>query len=342
MSAYNEPMVRWTGRHTGIAALALLCAASAPACREATAIRLVLRTNVPEDDSVSVTITVGTAEDIERGTPVAVVRGRVWDAAQTVGSLVITPPSSGNGPLTVRAVLSVGRDPETCSITDAASCVIARRRLAFVEHSTLTVPVVLYLQCMNVPCDPSRTCDAMGACVSELVPDGACQSSVGCGLPGDPSVDIEIPSSPSTRLDAGRDAVSDSRSDASTDGGSGGDAGGVNLTSHLYCPGATDACFDSTRQCCFDATGVGQCRVLGNSCVGYTYRSECHFAGDCLGGVCCKLGNSFVCGMTGRQCIAMVGSAVCTPTTYAQDCAGTGLGMCEYTGQWGTCTAATQ
>lgn len=64
-------------------------------------------------------------------------------------------------------------------------CIVARRRLAFIEHVGLTLPIKLDSRCIGVDCSIDKTC-FNGNCVSSDVDcsEGAgCADLVGCDLP---------------------------------------------------------------------------------------------------------------------------------------------------------------
>ena len=71
---------------------------------------------------------------------------------------MLTPRGASNEGLSVRVVMGVGRDPKTCTDADAKGCIVAKRRLAFVPHTRLRVPLVLHLACDGVVCDGDSTC----------------------------------------------------------------------------------------------------------------------------------------------------------------------------------------
>ncbi len=82
-----------------------------------------------------------------------------------IGSVVLYPRSdAAHANVVVVGVLG-DADASTCAaFADGASptgdgCVVARRRIAFVEHQPLEVPVVLYAACAGVRCAEGSTCE---------------------------------------------------------------------------------------------------------------------------------------------------------------------------------------
>jgi alpha-tubulin suppressor-like RCC1 family protein len=130
-----------------------------------------------------------------------------WSADGWVGSLTLVPRTSKDAPLSVVVVLAKGRTQESCLAAsgDAKGCIVARRRLSFVSHTPLRVPVVLWNRCDGVRCDEDKTCNKEGACVSSAVDASACSAPDGCILQGDPRPDDPLP--PPTNGDAGADAA---------------------------------------------------------------------------------------------------------------------------------------
>jgi alpha-tubulin suppressor-like RCC1 family protein len=100
-------------------------------------------------------------------------------------------------------------------------CIIARRKLGFVPHTHLKVPVVLYLACEGVKCAADTTCSYLGQCVPAQVDPTACATPDGCSLPGEP------PFAPGVTVgaDAGTDESSAAVADAGSDAGNDADAG---------------------------------------------------------------------------------------------------------------------
>src|SRR5262249_10325946 len=70
------------------------------------------------------------------------------------------------------------------SVESPAGCIFVRRHLSFVEHRTLTVPLIAYANCIGVPCDDRTTCSALGQCVSAEIDPTTCKGG-GCFLSGE-------------------------------------------------------------------------------------------------------------------------------------------------------------
>lgn len=186
------------------------------ACLEPTQIKLMLYTDVPYQPGRSVAIAVSKSIITDATVP-STTTDQAWGADGAIGSLVLLPADDRDEAVSVRAVLGVGRDPSTCSKDDAAGCIFARRRLAFVPHEPLTLPITLYAVCEGVPCDEQSTCSALGTCVPVDLDPQACAEGKLCDVPtGDASVDTSQPSSSSGGGGTLEDAPTSSSSSSSS------------------------------------------------------------------------------------------------------------------------------
>jgi hypothetical protein len=165
--------------------LALLLAI-AGGCNDATQLRLEAYTNVAQDGSVRLALYSGPRLDALSPDPAAT-PPVTWGPDGLVGSLVFVPPESNREALVaVRAVLAIGRDPATCSATNASGCIFADRELRYEKGRSLRVPVGLFRQCAGVVCATGQTCNYEARCVSARLEASQCATDTGCALPGDP------------------------------------------------------------------------------------------------------------------------------------------------------------
>ena len=224
---------------------------------------------------------------------------RDCDSSGLIGTLVVAP-----GGRTATIVVAVGvkvggapaPEPSACADgTAAQSCIIARRSFAFIDHTSLTLPVVLDLRCVGQTCEPSSTC-FKGTCVDASV---TCNGSE-CGLaqehPGEGSGSGSEAGSSDGAYDADLDGSSFddvSRVDAADDAKTRTDAkveGGTDSGSYPPCGtgGGSSFCFgsvngrvtiggcaiptDTTKKCCHCSCSLGatvSCELLaqsGDSC----------------------------------------------------------------------------
>ena len=105
------------------------------------------------------------------------------DSEAIVGTLVLTP---GSDSLAVIVVAGIDRPSSACQPPDYAGCVVARRRLAFVEHTSLDVPVVITRDCLDVPCDTQTSCVHGNCKSSETSCDGDSCTQVASRADGGP------------------------------------------------------------------------------------------------------------------------------------------------------------
>jgi hypothetical protein len=182
-----------------VASLILLlafCLLCAPACREATQMQVEAYTNLGYDASAALAFFSGRdlaslSRDASSVPPVQ------WGQDGRLGSLVFVPPSDNpRARVAVRTVLAFGRDPATCSASDAQGCIVADRQLTYDKGTSLRVPVGLFRQCMGVVCPTGLTCNYEGSCVSAEIDVARCSSEAGCFIAGDPPSPPGVSSEP--------------------------------------------------------------------------------------------------------------------------------------------------
>jgi len=250
-----------------------------------------------------------------------------------VGSLVLLPKDDENAPLGIKVILGVDKPTEDCGkygATDLdkwAGCIVARRRLGFIEGEALVVDVPLHLECRGIPCSEEgfETCVAGGRCVSaDIDPndclDGPCTEG---DLPPVASTGVG-PSSSSTTSGStsgggeGGGSTSESVSSASSGGGLGGAGGNGG-------EGGGPECL-----------GPGQCTASGPCWVAVCVDGSCDEL-PAEGGVLCLSG---VCDGSG-SCVACVIDANCAQI----DCKTRSCdnGSCSYAdgNQGGECAGGT-
>lgn len=195
----------------------LLAVAIAPflvalSCREPTQILLEITTDVPCSDVASaggVAIRVGTPATVD-DSPTTRLEATSCATNGTIGSLAIVPSGSDDQ---VAILLSVATKiaPVTqtrstdCSAAAPGNCVLARRVLRYVSHTTLPLPVKLSTTCAGVRCPSTQTC-VEGTCADAQI---QCTES-GCSPPAPP-------------VDAGPTKDAAIPADAQSDGGCSGD-----------------------------------------------------------------------------------------------------------------------
>lgn len=215
-------------------------------CKDPTQVRVLVRSNVSY--AAGMNLGVWASHSAAEGTPVAE-SAEPWLADGELGDLYVTPqPGRRDGPLTLRVVLGLRGKPaaECANAADLRGCIVAQRKLSFVPHTRLKVPVVLYAACEGVKCGADETCSYLGTCVPAQVDPRACATDDGCTLPGEPPF---VPGT-QTGQDAGGDALADAApSDAAVDTDVGpADAGdaGVSITPLEIAAGGAYSCAVAT------------------------------------------------------------------------------------------------
>jgi len=235
-------------------------------CKDATQVDVVVRTNVPYAAGAGIALWSSRSGAV--GAPL-LETSEAWLADGEVGNVVVVPgEASTESALTVRVAMGLrGKRAAECTDEgDSRGCIIARRKLAFVPHTRLKLPVVMYLACEGVKCDADTTCSYLGQCVSAQVDVAACASPEGCLPPGEPpfvptpaAVDAGAEVGDDTGQDAPatEDAATDAAVDAPTDTGS--DAGAGPGFPVLSAGGShTCARFDDGTVKCWGDNTVGQ------------------------------------------------------------------------------------
>lgn len=141
-------------------------------CRDATQIRLEIRTNVPcskpADGWRGVAVYAGPPGAEERGDAPVLVTSDCNDQGY-IGSLVVVPSGDKDEAVHVRVVAAISSDegdelqPESCAARNFKGCIVARRAVRYVPHSTLELQIDLTKDCRNEGCDPEHSCFT-GAC----------------------------------------------------------------------------------------------------------------------------------------------------------------------------------
>lgn len=274
----------------------LVALLSVLSCREPTSILIEARTNVSYQAGYTTAFTVGApgaVEDIEPTT----VSDAAWSSDGFVGSLTTVPSSSDTAIVALKVVLGVRKDSRACAAPAYEGCIVARRRIRYVEHQRLRLPVTLYASCEGVPCEADSTCNYLGQCVSALVDPSTCDSSAGCQIPEDRPDRPPLPVNPT---DAGSDADGGSMDgggtlDGATDSGpaDGGDGGGGSGgLGSVRCPPTT--CSGVNNRCC--AGSQRFCLAPQELCVPPAVTVECDDSQDCGPGMtCCAYGPVMEC-----------------------------------------------
>jgi hypothetical protein len=162
-----------------ILALVPVAIAIAAGCQDATEVSIEAYTDVTVP-GVTTTFTVGAPGEVEYA-DITTEATEPVGAGGFVGSLTVVPRAAKDGWLAVKVVMGVRRGSRDCVPPEYQGCIVQRRKLPFVPHMRLRLPIRLDLRCLDVPCDADTTCNAFGVCVSAEV---SCESPDGCDIAG--------------------------------------------------------------------------------------------------------------------------------------------------------------
>jgi hypothetical protein len=308
-------------------------------CREPTQVLIEARTNLAYRAGLVTSFTVGGPGETEGAGPTTESRDP-WGADGFVGSLTVVPSSADDARLSVRLVLGVDRDARSCTPPDFKGCIIARRSLRYTPHERLRLPIALYAQCKDVPCDAASTCNVLGQCVAAEVDAATCETDRGCLVPGDPSsgdlgpgdgggpvlMDGAIIDGP-VAADTGGDTSSPGDAgDGSVDAPNDAPNDAAGSLGKIECAGVT--CDKAAGQvCCFDPVlQTGRCATAALGCGSAQnpeYTVQCDGAEDCgLNSSCCVTTNNFFC-YAGPTCMGFPRVCHSTNTCPTGGCTGT-------------------
>jgi hypothetical protein len=159
----------------------LLVAIAVAACRDPTEVTLVLSTNACDAGYAGTSIAVASRNVTSPESPVATTMNCSPDGS--IGTLVVVPGAMGEGTfiVTVQADLAPGSDPGSACDVDASRCIVATREMGFIDHTRLTLPIVLDRDCEGVVCEAGTTC-VQATCVSSEIVPSRCTNATQCNL----------------------------------------------------------------------------------------------------------------------------------------------------------------
>ncbi len=174
-----------------------------------------------------------------------------------VGTLAITPNEKTNRAAIV-VLAGLGKSGKTCSAANGfKDCIIARRTFTFVDHTSLNIPILLDIDCRDVPCNALSTCVKKQCASSEIECTGT-----GCLPPGQSSDGgtsfVDAPTDPDAFVhqdgNGGTDGnvpPTDGGSDAPPDTGACGAPQGLRCTTQ-----SGDQICAANNVCCYKSGGV--------------------------------------------------------------------------------------
>ena len=164
----------------GLLALGLLVG-----CRDPTQVTLEISTDAPcVEEGPSAPVVTSTA--IVTGSPTTFREAARAPAAVTtqcreagdIGTLVVTPSDGKDAQIGVRVLVGVrGRSAEECAAQCGPDCIEATRRVGFIPHTPLRLPIAANRSCIGVCCPVGETC-IRGDCVDDAI--DACGEDEDC------------------------------------------------------------------------------------------------------------------------------------------------------------------
>lgn len=162
----------------------LVTALALVGCRSPTEITVALTTDIPcsefkGDDlyAGSSTTLAGNPITTQQGCPQG---GSAGAKVTSLGTIVLAPTTDDTATVNVTVVAATsGTNAAACAanLKDLGpDCIVARRTLAYVPHTPLTLEIEITKACKGVKCDPGTTCQN-GACVKT-----ECAGSSGSGM----------------------------------------------------------------------------------------------------------------------------------------------------------------
>ena len=136
------------------------------ACADPTEITVRVATDLP-CNALSTRIT-GGRETAETTQCTAGPRAGIQD----IGSIVLVPSGAKNDPLTITVVTAFGKAASACDPNGDPACIVARRKLRYVRHTPLDLPIDMRAACLGKVCDADSTCE-LGVCVAANVDNPA-------------------------------------------------------------------------------------------------------------------------------------------------------------------------
>ena len=126
-------------------------------CLEPTEIHLSITTDVPCSKVRRTEIFFDTIS-----TPIATTNACTTNR---IGDFVLVPSNNGSGGI---VIVKMELDTGSCDVAPPVNCIVARRQLRFVAHTTLAVPIELDQGCVDLVCPATQTC-SHGLCVNSEI-----------------------------------------------------------------------------------------------------------------------------------------------------------------------------
>ena len=167
--------------HVVFVALVVVRLGTTAACKDPTQITVEITTDVKCTDLRGTSITVGDLAGLD-DRPLTTQTTTCDPDRARIGSMVIVPSGADDETVAIRVIVGLGKDPATCLPPSyGPGCIVARRAIRFVPHTSLTLPIFLATSCNGIACGATDTC-VQGNCRPATIPDPqACTTAAGCG-----------------------------------------------------------------------------------------------------------------------------------------------------------------
>ncbi len=181
-------------------------------CLSATQVTFDITTDIPCADIGRTAITAGLEGETEKADPVKVVQSCTADGkVGAIGTFAVYPKAKNEfrASFKVTVATTAGIDvTKACTPSQGyRGCIVSRRRISFVAHRGLRVPIEMLLICKDVQCDENSTCNKLGRCVSNIVDTEQCDSEGNCAAlitePGEGLACFNSPQNPPSILCSG-------------------------------------------------------------------------------------------------------------------------------------------
>ncbi len=154
-------------------------------CLQPTQVTFDISTDIPCAQVAGTSITVGIEGETEKADPLKIVTDCAANGTvSAIGSYAVKPRVLSM-PVVASFKVAIGVDGANVSRDCTASngyrgCIVARRRVSFIAHRSMHVPVALYRVCKDVQCDQNTTCNSGGRCNTSLIDSEQCSANDVC------------------------------------------------------------------------------------------------------------------------------------------------------------------
>lgn len=92
----------------------------------------------------------------------------------------LSPSAASDGPVAIRVVVGVRKDPKDCRNGDYTGCIVSRRQLTYFSGETVSLKINLRQDCEGEACTALSTCVAKDTCASSSLNSADCVEGKDC------------------------------------------------------------------------------------------------------------------------------------------------------------------